>query len=138
MTTTVFSTAAAAGASDFEHSPLYAELKNSAYEHLLSRIEELGAEFGRWSQAAIAQFVMLELDSYIRLHAVPVNELEAQSVAHALTRELTAHSALAEQGGNSFFVKPRLFEGDGVKAAPLAVPRLRQEGRTAKEKQENL
>ena len=89
MTTTVFSTAAAAGASDFEHSPLYAELKNSAYEHLLSRIEELGAEFGRWSQAAIAQFVMLELDSYIRLHAVPVNELEAQSVAHALTRELT-------------------------------------------------
>ncbi|XRC95748.1 CpaF family protein [Ottowia sp. VDI28] len=74
---------------EFETSALFADLKNSAYEHLLSRIEELGAEFGRWSQAAIAQFVALEIDSYIRLHAVPVNEQEAQKVVSALTRELT-------------------------------------------------
>ncbi|ARU04355.1 pilus assembly protein CpaF [Comamonas serinivorans] len=74
---------------EFEHNPLFVELKNHAYDHLLSRIEELGAEFGRWSQAAIAQFVTLELDSFIRLHAVPVNEREAQQVANALTRELT-------------------------------------------------
>ena len=89
MTTTAFPPVAPAAVSEFERSALFADLKNSAYEHLLSRIEELGAEFGRWSQAAIAQFVTLELDSYIRLHAVPVNEAEAQLVAHALTRELT-------------------------------------------------
>ena len=89
MTTTAYPSSASIAPGEFEQNPLFADLKNSAYEHLLSRIEELGAEFGRWSQAAIAQFVTLELDSYIRLHAVPVNELEAQQVAHALTRELT-------------------------------------------------
>ena len=52
-------------------------------------IRDRGAEFGRWSQAAIAQFVLMELDSFIRLHSVPVNEQEALQVARALTRELT-------------------------------------------------
>ena len=89
MMTPAYPSPAQSGAADFESSALFAELKHNAYEHLLSRIEELGAEFGRWSRAAIAQFVALELDSYIRLHAVPVNELEAQQVAGALTRELT-------------------------------------------------
>ncbi|MCD2512151.1 CpaF family protein [Acidovorax sp. D4N7] len=87
--TPAYPPAAHAGAAEFESSALFADLKNNAYEHLLSRIEELGAEFGRWSRAAIAQFVALELDSYIRLHAVPVNEQEALQVANALTRELT-------------------------------------------------
>lgn len=89
MMTPAYPPAAHAGAAEFESSALFADLKNNAYEHLLSRIEELGAEFGRWSRAAIAQFVALELDSYIRLHAVPVNEQEAHQVASALTRELT-------------------------------------------------
>ncbi|MHA7601548.1 CpaF family protein [Alicycliphilus sp. T452] len=91
MTSTVYASGAQAAPADdeFEHSGLFADLKNQAYEHLLTRIEELGAEFGRWSQAAIAQFVTLELDSFIRLHAVPINEREAQQVAGALTRELT-------------------------------------------------
>lgn len=89
MTTTVYAPTTQAPASDFEHTPLFADLKHRTHEHLLSRIEELGAEFGRWSQAAIAQFVLMELDSYIRLHSVPVNEQEALLVAHALTRELT-------------------------------------------------
>lgn len=40
-------------------------------------------EPGRWSRAAIAQFVMMELDSHIRLHSVPVNEQEAKQVASA-------------------------------------------------------
>jgi len=89
MMTPAYPSPAQNGSADFESSALFVELKHNAYEHLLSRIEELGAEFGRWSRAAIAQFVALELDSYIRLHAVPVNELEAQQVAGALTRELT-------------------------------------------------
>ncbi|MCT9813076.1 CpaF family protein [Acidovorax sp. Be4] len=89
MMTTAYPSTAHTSLAEFEHSALFAELKNTAYEHLLSRIEELGAEFGRWSPAAIAQFVKLELDSFIRLHAVPVNDQEAQQVCNALTRELT-------------------------------------------------
>lgn len=81
---------------EFESSPLYAELKNHAHEHLLSRIEELGAEFGRWSQTSIAQFVLLELDSFVRLHSVPVNEQEELSLARALTRELTGLGPLQD------------------------------------------
>ena len=61
MTTTAYPSSASIAPGEFEQNPLFADLKNSAYEHLLSRIEELGAEFGRWSQAAIAQFVTLEL-----------------------------------------------------------------------------
>lgn len=94
MTTTVYAPTTEASASDFEQSGLFADLKNNAYEHLLSRIEELGAEFGRWSQAAIAQFVLMELDSFIRLHSVPVNEQEALLVARALTSELTGMGPL--------------------------------------------
>ncbi|WP_394681672.1 CpaF family protein [uncultured Comamonas sp.] len=89
MTTPDYTNAATATSDSLQHAQLLADLKNHAYEHLLSRIEELGAEFGRWSQAAIAQFVKLELDSFIRLHAVPVNEQEARQVAEALSRELT-------------------------------------------------
>lgn len=89
MKTSVYASSTESSSSEFERSALYAELKNSTYEHLLNRIEELGAEFGRWSQAAIAQFVLMELDSFIRLHSVPVNEQEALLVARSLTRELT-------------------------------------------------
>lgn len=89
MTTPSYSPPAQAAASEFERSPQFADLKHRAHEHLLNRIEELGAEFGRWSQAAIAQFVLLELDNFIRQHAVPVNEQEALLVARALTSELT-------------------------------------------------
>ncbi|WP_034388675.1 CpaF family protein [Comamonas composti] len=96
MTTTAYPAPTEISASEFEHSPLFADLKNRTHEHLLSRIEELGAEFGRWSQAAIAQFVLLELDSFIRLHSVPVNEQEALLVARALTRELTGLGPLQE------------------------------------------
>ncbi|THT99980.1 CpaF family protein [Lampropedia puyangensis] len=87
---------AEAQALEFEKGPLFADLKYRAHEHLLSRIEELGAEFGRWSQASIAQFVLLELDSFIRLHSIPVNEQEVLIVARALTRELTGLGPLQD------------------------------------------
>ena len=96
MMTTLSSKPPETTASEFEQSPLFADLKIRTHEHLLSRIEELGAEFGRWSQAAIAQFVLMELDSYIRLHSIPVNEQEALLVARALTRELTGLGPLQE------------------------------------------
>ncbi|HEY0297376.1 MAG TPA: CpaF family protein, partial [Bordetella sp.] len=35
---------------EFASSQRFLDIKNQAYEHLLSRIEELGAEFGRWTR----------------------------------------------------------------------------------------
>ena len=43
MTTTAYSHLADAQASEFEQSALFLDLKNRTHEHLLSRIEELGA-----------------------------------------------------------------------------------------------
>lgn len=83
-------------ASDFDKTMLYADLKDRAHEHLLSRIEELGAAFGRLSQTAIGHFVKVELDSFIRTHSIPVNELEAMQVARGLTRELIGMGPLQE------------------------------------------
>ncbi|HBJ69321.1 MAG TPA: CpaF family protein, partial [Alcaligenes faecalis] len=33
------------------------QVREQAHEHLLARIEELGAEFGRWTRQAIQDFV---------------------------------------------------------------------------------
>ena len=82
--------------SDFEKTALYADLKDRAHEHLLTRIEELGAAFGRLSQTAMGHFVKVELDSFIRTNTIPVNELEAMQVARGLTRELTGMGPLQE------------------------------------------
>jgi pilus assembly protein CpaF len=75
-------------AGDFRQSPQFQSIKSWAHEHLLGRIEELGSEFGRWSRTAIAQFVELELDGFVRQHRVPVNAAEAAQIAEALTKEL--------------------------------------------------
>ena len=83
-------------ARDFDKTMLDSDLKDRAHEHLLSRIEELGAAFGRLSQTAIGHFVKVELDSFIRTHSIPVNELEAMQVARGLTRELTGMGPLQE------------------------------------------
>ena len=96
MTTTAYSHLADAQASEFEQSALFLDLKNRTHEHLLSRIEELGAEFGRWSRASIQQFVELELDSFVRLQRVPINEREIQLVADALTKELAGLGPLED------------------------------------------
>ncbi|HAJ12979.1 MAG TPA: pilus assembly protein CpaF, partial [Comamonadaceae bacterium] len=38
----------------FLNSPEFQTVKAFIHEHLLNRIEELGAEFGRWSRSTIA------------------------------------------------------------------------------------
>lgn len=81
---------------DFEKTALYTDLKEKAHEHLLKRIEELGAAFARLSPTAVAHFVKVELDSFIRTNTIPVNELEALQVARGLTRELTGMGPLQE------------------------------------------
>lgn len=84
------------GSSEFERSALFAELKERVHEHLLQRIEELGAEFARWNHAAIAQFVLIELDGYTRQNSIAINEQEALLIARALTRELTGMGPLQD------------------------------------------
>ena len=72
----------------FSASNRYQEIKTAAYEHLLSRIEELGAEFGRWARTAIQEFVDIEVASFVRLRRVPINEGEMRQISEALTKEL--------------------------------------------------
>jgi pilus assembly protein CpaF len=80
----------------FLGSQQFQDIKSWTHEHLLSRIEELGAEFGRWSRASIQQFVELELDSFVRLQRVPINDREMQLIADALTKELAGFGPLED------------------------------------------
>ena len=45
----------------FLGSQQFQDIKSWTHEHLLSRIEELGAEFGRWSRGSIQQFVRAQV-----------------------------------------------------------------------------
>src|SRR3546814_17038213 len=74
----------------------FQEIRSAAYEHLLSRIEELGAEFGRWSRSAIQEFVNIEVAGFVRMRRVPVNESELHQIADALTKELAGLGPLED------------------------------------------
>ena len=80
----------------FADTQQFHDIKNAAHEHLLTRIEELGAEFGRWSRGAIKQFVDLEMDSFVRLRHIPINEAEVRLIAEALTKELAGFGPLED------------------------------------------
>ncbi|WP_213778476.1 CpaF family protein [Caballeronia sp. dw_276] len=83
-------------ATSFAHTQQFQDIKNAAHEHLLTRIEELGAEFGRWSRQAINQFVDLEIDGFVRLRRIPLNESEVRLVAEALTKELAGFGPIED------------------------------------------
>lgn len=83
-------------AESFRNSQQFQDIKSWTHDHLLGRIEELGAEFGRWSRASIQQFVELELDSFVRLQRVPINDREMQLIADALTKELAGFGPLED------------------------------------------
>ncbi|MGE8588390.1 MAG: CpaF family protein [Alcaligenes sp.] len=72
------------------------QVKEQAHEHLLARIEELGAEFGRWTRQAIQDFVGIEVASFARLKRIPVNEAESREVVQALTKELAGLGPLED------------------------------------------
>ena len=80
----------------FINTEQFQDIKTWAHEHLLTRIEELGAEFGRWSKNAIKQFVDLEMDSFVRLQRIPINESEVRLVAEALTKELAGFGPIED------------------------------------------
>src|SRR5690606_20375591 len=83
-------------ASGFVGSPRFHEVKTATHDHLLGRIEELGAEFGRWSRSAIQQFVNIEVDSFVRLRRLALNEAEVRQLAEALTKELAGLGPLED------------------------------------------
>ncbi|WP_432261648.1 CpaF family protein [Cupriavidus sp. TMH.W2] len=80
----------------FPVSQEFHNIKEAAHEHLLTRIEELGAEFGRWSRTAIQRFVDLELESFTRLRRIPINEAELRQIAEALTKELAGFGPIED------------------------------------------
>ncbi|VVD68589.1 CpaF family protein [Pandoraea soli] len=80
----------------FANSQQFQDIKTAAHEHLLARIEELGAEFGRWSRSAIQQFVDLEMDGFVRLRRIPINESELRQISDALTKELAGFGPIED------------------------------------------
>ena len=89
-----FSNQKDAGNGVFAVSQTFHDIKEAAHEHLLTRIEELGAEFGRWSRTAIQRFVDLEVEGFTRMRRIPVNETEVRQIAEALTKELAGFGPL--------------------------------------------
>ena len=84
----------------FAVSQAFQDIKEAAHEHLLTRIEELGAEFGRWSRTAIQRFVDLEVEGFTRMRRIPVNETEVRQIAEALTKELAGFGPLEDLLGD--------------------------------------
>src|SRR5690606_33298647 len=81
---------------DFPQSDRFREIKRQTYEHLLSRIEELGAEFGRWTREAISEFVSIEVASFVRTQRFALNEHEVGQLSTALTQELAGLGPLED------------------------------------------
>ncbi|MFJ1302144.1 CpaF family protein [Pseudomonadota bacterium AL_CKDN230030165-1A_HGKHYDSX7] len=81
---------------EFTGSQRFQDVKSQAYEHLLSRIEELGAEFGRWTRQAIQEFVDIEVASFVRMRRVAINEGELGQISAALTKELAGLGPLED------------------------------------------
>ncbi|AJW47293.1 CpaF family protein [Ralstonia mannitolilytica] len=91
-----FSNQTDAGHGAFAVSQAFQDIKEAAHEHLLTRIEELGAEFGRWSRTAIQRFVDLEVEGFTRVRRIPVNETEVRQIAEALTKELAGFGPIED------------------------------------------
>jgi pilus assembly protein CpaF len=80
----------------FVNSAEFQSVKAFIHEHLLDRIEEVGAEFSRWSRNTIQQFVHMECETLVRVHRIPINHRETVVVADALTKELAGLGPLED------------------------------------------
>ena len=74
----------------------FLDIKSRAYEHVLTRIEELGAEFTRLSRAAVRRLVATEVERYALAHNAPLNENELAIVCDSLTKELTGYGPIED------------------------------------------
>ena len=66
-----FSNQADAGNGAFAVTQAFQDIKEAAHEHLLTRVEELGAVFAKWSTSRVRQFVHQELEQFVRQQRFP-------------------------------------------------------------------
>jgi pilus assembly protein CpaF len=81
---------------DFAQTQQFQDIKDAAHDHLLTRIEDVGAEFSRWTRDAIGRFVHVEVEGYVRRHRIPINERELGLVVDAITKELAGLGPLED------------------------------------------
>ncbi|HET7833920.1 MAG TPA: CpaF family protein [Gallionella sp.] len=80
----------------FHETDEYQKLKQVFHEHLVDRVGEIGADYAKWSQEAVAQFISRELDEYLRKKPVPINAAEIQRLVRELTHEMTGLGPLED------------------------------------------
>ncbi len=80
----------------FAESQQFLDIKQSAQAHLLNRIEEEGQGLQMKPRTAMQQFVLTEVDSFIRSRRVPINDLETRAIADALFKDLVGLGPLED------------------------------------------
>lgn len=80
----------------FHETDEYQKLKQVFHEHLVDRVGEIGADYGKWSKEAVQQFIARELDEYLKKKPVPINNAEIQRLIRELTNEMTGLGPLEE------------------------------------------
>lgn len=84
------------GGASFVTTREFLEIKARAYEHVLARIEELGAEFSRLSRPAVQRLVATEVERYAQSANAPLNEQELRTVSDSLAKELTGYGPIED------------------------------------------
>ncbi|RYY92037.1 MAG: CpaF family protein, partial [Comamonadaceae bacterium] len=77
------------GAAEFMATRQFMQIKASAYEHLLGRVDSLGAEFARLPAAALKDLVRREFEQFAQQRKLPLNLRESALLVDSLTKELT-------------------------------------------------
>lgn len=80
----------------FAESQQFLDIKQSAQAHLLTRIEEEGQGLMQRPRTAVQQFVLAEVDQFIRSRRVPINDLETRVIADALFKDLVGLGPLED------------------------------------------
>ncbi len=91
-----FITFADDGGSAFTTTREFMDIKARAYEHLLTRIEELGSEFTRLSRPAVQRLVSTEVERFVLGNNLPLNQEELRTVSDSLTKELTGFGPIED------------------------------------------
>lgn len=80
----------------FLQSNRFGEFQSAIHETVLNKIEEIGADFGRWDRTQITQFVHDEVSSYTRTQRLPLNESEQNQIISTITKELAGLGPLED------------------------------------------
>lgn len=80
----------------FAESQQFLDIKQSAQAHLLTRIEEEGQGLITKPRNAVQQFVLTEVDAFIRSRRVPINDMETRVIADALFKDLVGLGPLED------------------------------------------